>query len=48
MHIMLDLTDDGDIVDENGERHPLFQFDPGRWGTTPSSDPRRDAKYAAD
>jgi hypothetical protein len=35
MRIMLDLTDDGDIIDENGERQPLFHYDPESLGNDP-------------
>ena len=35
MRMMLDLTDEGDLIDENGERHPLFHFDPESLGNDP-------------
>ena len=35
MRIMLDLTDDGDVIDENGERYSLFHFDPESLGDGP-------------
>ena len=35
MRIMLDLTDEGDVIDENGVSHPLFSFDPESLGDDP-------------
>ena len=35
MRIMLELTDDGDVIDENGESHSLFHYDPESLGNDP-------------
>ena len=35
MRTLFELTVDGDIIDENGEGHPLFSFDPESLGDDP-------------
>jgi hypothetical protein len=35
MRTLLEITDDGDIVDENGESHSLFPCDPESLGNDP-------------
>jgi hypothetical protein len=35
MRTLLEITPDGDIIDENGESRSLFQYDPESLGDDP-------------